>query len=174
MTKETLKLKESTEAEVEAKLETNTGAPESPPQTEPAVAPHIDDEEMAKIEELNRLPVHALHTKLETDGIFAKSTDSRENLIKMITTGKSIHKLAAKSEAKRVYFLPDAILPDLEELKERGLTWTEDSESGSVTFTRDIAVTANMDQPAKHILKAARSAFAAARPVEVGHTKDLW
>lgn len=124
--------------------------------------------EEAKEITLEDLPIHALRSKCKEEGIQFKTTDKKKDLITMLLAGDTIHKpreikraprLEDQKTKKSISILPKNIMPQLEELKERGLTWEINEQDNTVRFTRDLPVTANLDQSESNILNCARQAF---------------
>ncbi len=124
----------------------------------------------AKKEEitLEQLPIHELRKAADERGIVSKTSDKKEDLIKMIRAGETTHKkkdakrmphLSSKVTVKAIPMLPSSIMPQLDELAQRGLTWQINEEFGCVTFSRDLKTCANLDQSANNILRTARQAF---------------
>jgi hypothetical protein len=126
---------------------------------------------------LDQLPMHKLKSMLKAKGIQFRNTDSKDSLIKMLRTGETIH---AAKEVKRapvlkpaakkpvLAIMPEEIMPELERLAQRGLTWKISEAEGVVRFMRDLPTTANLDQDASNILRTAKAAFAGRRPTERG------
>lgn len=119
---------------------------------------------------LEQLPFHELKRALKEKEISFKTSDKKDDLVKMLRTGETIHKpkeakrmpnLGEKKPEKHIPMIPVEIKPQLEELEKRGLTWVINEDSGSVTFSRDIKTCANLDQSAINILRTAQQAFAA-------------
>ncbi len=126
---------------------------------------------------LENLPIHVLRKEAKKKEIKFTTSDKKKDLIKMLIKGETNHKpreikrapqLEDTKAAKSLPIIPTEIMPELEQMKARGLTWEIDEESGCISFKRDIMTCANLDQPSKNILMTARQAFAGSRPVEVG------
>lgn len=119
---------------------------------------------------LEQLPFHELKRALKEKEISFKTSDKKDDLIKMLRTGETIHKpkevkrmanLGDKKPEKHIPMIPVEIKSQLEELQKKGLTWVINEDSGSVTFSRDIKTCANLDQSAVNILRTAQQSFAA-------------
>jgi len=117
---------------------------------------------------LNELPFHELKRALKEKEIVYKVSDKKEDLVKMLREGGTIHKpkeskrmpiLGEKKKEKSIPMIPIEIKPQLEELAKRGLTWKIDDTHGCVTFSRDLKTCANLDQSAVNILRTAQQAF---------------
>lgn len=129
---------------------------------------NIDPVEETKEVALEDLPIHALRTKCKDMGIVFKTTDKKKELITMILSGETAHKpreikrapvLQDQKTKQSVPLLPKNIMPQLEELKGRGLTWEINEKDNTVRFMRDLPVTANLDQSEHNILNCAKQAF---------------
>lgn len=123
--------------------------------------------------DLAELPIHALRSMLKDEGIPFKSSHKKTDLIKMLETGKELP-VPEKKKAPRYNdlvekrikpraVLPSEIMPQLEAMKERGLTWEIDEDSCCVTFKRDVTTCTNLDVPAFNITQTAQRAFAKVR-----------
>lgn len=137
-------------------------------------------EESAKADkvELEQLPIHALRSACKEQGIKIKATDKKDDLIKMIRKGETAHKPREIKRApqiedtkteKALPIIPKEIRDDLEALRERGLNWDIDEESGCINFAQGrLTACANLDQSARNILATANTLFGCIGPVETG------
>lgn len=145
----------------------------------------VQKKELSKVDvpekkSLEDMPMHAVRSLAKEKGIQTKPSDNKEAIIAMIKTGETIHKprevkrapVATAPKKPAIPLLPEEIKPDLDKLVERGLKWSVDEESCSVTFERDIKVTTTLDQSARNILRAARESFGQSRPVEIGRGRE--
>ena len=131
---------------------------------------------------IESLPVHVLRSKLKEKGIKFRPKDKKKDLIKMLQSGETIHKPEPKKQAPHLGddkvepalpIVPKEIRGQLEELAGRGLTWDIDEGAGCINFERDLKTCANLDQPAKNILRTAREAFGKALPIETKVIRDI-
>lgn len=130
-----------------------------------------EKEELTKASDLKKLPIHAIRTMLKDKGIKFSPSDKKADLVKMLLTGETKHKpkevkrmpVLKKSEVKVVAMLPKEIEPQIEAMQKQGMSYTINEDDCTVTFVRDITSTANLDQSANNILRAAQYCFAKAR-----------
>lgn len=122
------------------------------------------------------LTFHELRKECKEQEIKFKLTDKKADLITMLKAGKTVHKDKPKvsmpklepAKVKAKPSLPEGIMPLLEELKKRGLTWVIDEHECTVTFKRDLEVCANLDQSENNIYNSARAAFGRMTPIQTG------
>lgn len=132
------------------------------------------------------IPYHELKRRAgevaRENGFVVKNTYKKKDLIFIIQNECDPHPKQEKPKAPVLQdskkeacipMIPEEIKDDLMRLKERGLEWDIDEESGCVNFMRDIPTCANLDQSATNILRTAKEAFGKQRPVEVGNP-ILW
>lgn len=138
-----------------------------------------------------KLPFHELKKQAAVvatkEGFVIKNTFKRDDLIKIIETGKNPNEAKEKLEAEKriaprlvaakekpLAIIPDEAMDTLNQMKERGLTWDIDEVNCGITFHRDLDVYTSLDAPVLDILSAARQAFRQSVPVEIGHSNPLW
>lgn len=138
-----------------------------------------------------KLPFHELKKQAaeiaSANGFVVKNTFKKKDLIKIIETGKNPDEAKEKLESEKrvaprlvpekekpLALIPDEAMPDLNDMKQRGMSWVVDEVNCGITFKRDMEVYTSLDAPVRDILSAARQSFRQGSPVEIGHTKPLW
>lgn len=113
---------------------------------------------------LEELPIHELRRRA---GEYAhvKTSYKKSDLIKIIEAKGELAK-EVKLRSKPVMrvtkpalaMLPDEILPELDSLADKGLKWTIDDETGSITFSGYTNTSCTLDTTPSNILRCARLA----------------
>lgn len=125
--------------------------------------------------EYSELPMHKVRSMIKERGITAKNTDTKDELIRMLENGETIHKpretqrmhnIEDTATTKTLPLLPDNFDNKIAHLLARGLKYEIDEETNSLTFSavdpsnRAIIPTCiNIDSIERHIIKAAEDAF---------------
>lgn len=122
---------------------------------------------------IENLPFHALKKKAKEMGIKLKNTDKKADIIEFILDGgrpepkkkKPAPRLKDQKKPEAINLgIPAEILPQLEAMKARGLSWEVQDKGVEFSYLNGVMTNyANLDQPAAAILRAAEVAFGGSR-----------